>query len=57
MRDQIPLVEYTEEEVKLWQKMWDKLIPAIEEHGCKEMNHYIKVLHKDGIFLKNEIPQ
>ena len=53
----IPEVNYTEEETKLWTYMWDQLLPLQEKHACKEFNDSIKAFIEEAGFNRNKIPQ
>ena len=53
----IPTIEYTEDEKKVWKFVWDLLIPLHKKHACEEvrdnMDHFIKNVGFSG----EDIPQ
>lgn len=52
-----PIIEYTEDETKLWQYMWDQLIPLQMKYSCNEYKESLENFIKNGIFNRNIIPQ
>lgn len=55
--ENIPIVNYTDDEKRVWNYMWQKLIPLQKKYACDEvlenMDHFIK----DVDFKAEEIPQ
>lgn len=54
---QMPDIEYTEEETKVWSFMWDSLIPLHKKHACREFLQSFDWFVEDGIFKRDKIPQ
>lgn len=55
--NEVPIIDYTQEEKDLWAFMWQKLEPLIKEHACDEFNECLEVLIKNKLFTKDNIPQ
>jgi phenylalanine-4-hydroxylase len=52
-----PIIEYTEEEKKLWNKIWDLLAPLHKQYACEEFNENKKIFMNEMNFRGKEIPQ
>ena len=57
MKSPIPRIEYTSDEVKLWNQIYTKMRPLHEKFGCKEYIKAMKQLEKEGLFSPDRIPQ
>lgn len=55
--EKIPIVNYTEEEKRVWKFMWDKLIPLQRKHACDEVLENLDLFIKEVNFRADEIPQ
>jgi len=55
--EQIPRVQYTEEETKTWGTMFKKLTTLYKTHACKEFNHVFPLLVDNCGFREDNIPQ
>ncbi len=55
--ENIPIVNYTEEEKRVWKLMWEKLIPLQRKHACDEVLENMDIFIKDVGFRSDEIPQ
>jgi len=53
----IPIVNYTEKEKKVWKFMWEMLIPLQRKHACDEILENMDLFIKDVNFRADEIPQ
>eukprot|EP00817_Percolomonadidae_sp_ATCC50343_P004871 CAMPEP_0117430206 /NCGR_PEP_ID=MMETSP0758-20121206/9736_1 /TAXON_ID=63605 /ORGANISM="Percolomonas cosmopolitus, Strain AE-1 (ATCC 50343)" /LENGTH=374 /DNA_ID=CAMNT_0005217975 /DNA_START=150 /DNA_END=1271 /DNA_ORIENTATION=+ len=53
----IPRVEYTEDEVKTWGKVYEKLTELFPTHGCREVNHIFPLLEENCGYSPTNIPQ
>ena len=55
--DRIPYVDYNQNEVQTWSSIWDKLLPLIEKHGCKEHARMLPLLIDNCGYARDNIPQ
>ncbi|CAH1372480.1 hypothetical protein MTP99_013970 [Tenebrio molitor] len=55
--EKLPHVEYTEEEVETWGKVFTQLTTLYPTHACKEHNHVFPLLIENCGYRKDNIPQ
>jgi phenylalanine-4-hydroxylase len=55
--DEIPLVEYTPEEIKTWGTVYDKLKSMHAQHACPEFLNIMPLLEKECGYSSTNIPQ
>ncbi len=53
----IPRVEYTEEEVEAWGKVFRQLTQLYPTHACREHNHIFPLLVENCGYREDNIPQ
>lgn len=53
----IPRVTYTEDEIKTWETIFEKLTELYPTHACREFNHIFPLLEENCGFRKDNIPQ
>jgi len=53
----VPRVDYTENEVKTWGTVYDKLTPLLKAHACKEHVRLLPLLEENCGYRANNIPQ
>ena len=53
--EEYPLLTYTEEETKLWNKIWDLLRPLHKKHACTEFNENFNTFINEINFRGKEI--
>jgi len=51
-----PIVDYNEEETKLWQFMWDQLIPLQMKYACDEFKNSLEQFIKENVFRRDAVP-
>lgn len=54
---QLPHVEYTQEEIATWGKVFRQLTTLYPTHACKEHNHVFPLLVENCGYRKDNIPQ
>lgn len=55
--ENIPVVEYTEQEKQTWKLLWNMLIPLQKKYACKEVLEDLDCFINELNFNENEIPQ
>jgi len=56
--DEIPVVDYTKQEIECWNTIWEKLHPLLLKHACGEYLEALEALQKNiGAYKLNSIPQ
>uniref|UniRef100_A0A914Z4N5 phenylalanine 4-monooxygenase n=1 Tax=Panagrolaimus superbus TaxID=310955 RepID=A0A914Z4N5_9BILA len=55
--EQIPRVEYSEEEVQTWQTIYKELVDLYPTHACAEFNYIFPLLQQNCGYSPNNIPQ
>ncbi|XP_033740977.1 phenylalanine-4-hydroxylase-like [Pecten maximus] len=55
--DTIPRVTYTQEEIKTWTTIYDKLTALYPTHACREFNHIFPLLEENCGYRRDNIPQ
>uniref|UniRef100_A0A6A7G669 phenylalanine 4-monooxygenase n=1 Tax=Hirondellea gigas TaxID=1518452 RepID=A0A6A7G669_9CRUS len=55
--DEIPRVDYTDQEIECWQSIYQKLIPLYEKHACEEFNAIWPLVEKNCGYSATSIPQ
>lgn len=53
----LPYVKYSEEEIKTWGIVYNKLTELYPTHACKEHNHVFPLLVENCGFKEDNIPQ
>jgi len=53
----IPLTEYSAEEVETWGVVWDKMEHLLEKYACKEYKKSMNLMKKHCNYNRNGIPQ
>lgn len=53
----IPQVEYTEQEISIWNRIFTQLRKLYPKHACREYNRMFKQLEDKCGFRENNIPQ
>lgn len=54
---EIPRVQYSKSEVDCWGKVWDRLIPLVELHGCKQYRKLLPLFMDNCGYSRDHIPQ
>jgi len=54
---QIAEIEYTENEVKCWTAVWDRMEPLLEKYACKEYLHSLDLMVKYCSYDRINIPR
>lgn len=57
MGDPITRLDYLQSEKDTWAYIWDRIMPAINENGCKAFLKNMEFFKKAGIFRRDDIPQ
>jgi phenylalanine-4-hydroxylase len=57
MEDNIPEVDYNNDENYTWTYMWDNLKPLYKQYACKEYNDNFELLHQAGVLTREKVPQ
>lgn len=55
--EKLPHVEYTEEEIKTWGIVFNKLTALYKTHACREHNHVFPLLIQNCGYREDNIPQ
>lgn len=55
--EQIPRVEYSEEEVQTWRTIYTELVSLYPTHACAEFNYIFPLLQQNCGYGPNNIPQ
>ncbi|XP_044270974.1 protein henna [Tribolium madens] len=55
--EKLPHVDYTEEEIETWGKVFDQLTTLYPTHACKEHNHVFPLLIENCGYRRDNIPQ
>jgi hypothetical protein len=55
--DEIPLIEYTPDEIKTWGTVYDKLKSMHKSHACPEFLNIMPLLEKECGYSSTNIPQ
>lgn len=53
----IPRVEYTQQEIDTWTKIYDKIVPLYKKYACKEYNHIFPLMEENCGYRRDNIPQ
>lgn len=55
--ENIPLVDYTQDETELWGFIWDKLTPLHKKYAADEFLNSFNDFNNKGVYSRNKIPQ
>lgn len=55
--DKIPRIHYSEDEVRCWATIYNKLMPLAEKHACAEYNRMLPLLQANCGYSVNNVPQ
>ncbi|KAK6059502.1 Biopterin-dependent aromatic amino acid hydroxylase [Cooperia oncophora] len=55
--DQIPRIEYTQQEIETWRVVYNELVSLYPTHACKEFNYIFPLLQQNCGFRPDNIPQ
>jgi phenylalanine-4-hydroxylase len=53
----IPRVQYTEQEIETWNKVFDSLVDLYPTHACKEFNYIFPLLQANCGYRRGNLPQ
>lgn len=54
---EIAEIEYTENEIKCWTAVWDRMEPLLEKYACKEYLHSFDLMVKHCNYERTSIPK
>jgi phenylalanine-4-hydroxylase len=54
---ELPSTEYSEDEVKTWGVVWDRMEGLLEKHACKEYKKSMNLMKKHCGYSRHQIPQ
>ncbi|KAI6240566.1 Phe-4-monooxygenase [Aphelenchoides fujianensis] len=57
MGEQIPRIEYTEQEIGTWRTVYNELTKLYPTHACREFNYILPLLQQNCNYSPNAIPQ
>ncbi|KAI6238449.1 Phe-4-monooxygenase [Aphelenchoides fujianensis] len=55
--EQIPRIEYTEQEIGTWRTVYNELTKLYPTHACREFNYILPLLQQNCNYSPNAIPQ
>ncbi|CAJ1029920.1 putative Biopterin-dependent aromatic amino acid hydroxylase [Leishmania utingensis] len=55
--DKIPIVNYTEEENRVWSVVYDHLTRLYPTHACQQYNYVFPLLLESGVLSRTQMPQ
>jgi phenylalanine-4-hydroxylase len=55
--EEIPRVDYTDEEIETWSTIYKKLKNLFPTHACAEFNHILPLLEQNAGYSETSIPQ
>lgn len=55
--DPIPIVDYTEEENRVWTTVYDHLTKLYPTHACEQYNYVFPLLVENGVLSRTHMPQ
>lgn len=53
----IPRIQYTDNEIKTWSIIYNKLLPLIDQHACNEYKDLFVLLQQNCGYSDKNIPQ
>ena len=53
----LPHIDYNENETNLWKLLYTTLVPKIKENACQEYLHNFEEFERNNIFSEDRVPQ
>ena len=55
--EHIPVIHYTPSETKVWTKVYDQMVPLIQQYACHEYQNEFQQMEQCGLYTRTQIPQ